>query len=472
MPPPLPPHAEARVKPKKEALLCYTEVALLGLKNEVLVIYILADDLTGATDTGVQFAKQGYRTLVLLVTESAPWKLPHFERPTAGIEVLVLDTETRHLDPSSAQPRIRFILQYLAPAPEDIIYQKIDSTLRGNPGAEIDECLRTLRKDICLFAPAFPAMKRITVAGCLLVDNQPLGQTAYYTGNLAPQEASYISNLLKQQTSLPIIRLDLSDVIKGPRIITERLRRATQAGDRIIVADAINDMHLYHLLVGGRAYGSTMLYAGSAGLANALAEVHCAQFPPVSSAVTPLSKRSGPLVIVNGSRRTLARQQVDYLKARIDVVDVALNVEQLCTHRESYIAQQIARVAQALFARHHVIIRPDPRDLDEQRQQAILQTGQLDRRQLETLIQSSIGELVSRIIEQTGVSWLLVIGGDTAAGVCNAAGIYQLQVRQEVLPGVPLCVGTSLDGRELTLITKAGGFGDETTLSAIVNTFK
>ena len=131
------------------------------------MIYILADDLTGANDTGVQFAKYGYHTLVMIVTESAPWKFPHFERPTDGVEALVVDTETRHLDPSSVQPRIRFIVQYLDPAPEDTIYKKVDSTLRGSPGAEIDECLRALNRDMCLFAPAFPAMKRLTVAGCL-----------------------------------------------------------------------------------------------------------------------------------------------------------------------------------------------------------------------------------------------------------------------------------------------------------------
>lgn len=436
------------------------------------MFYILADDLTGANDTGVQFAQYGYSAMVVIVTESIPGERPYFEHLPLNIEALVCDTESRSLDPASAQQRIRGILQSINPAPEDTIYKKVDSTLRGNPGAEIEACLQELHKEICLFAPAFPAMQRTTVAGCLLVERQPLGQTAYYAGNLPQHEASFIPNLLKQQTTLPVARLDLSEIVNGQSVITERLRQAAQAGERIVVADAVNDGHLRHLVSGGQAYGHSVLYAGSAGLANALAEAYYPQFPPASSESLLPPKLSDPLLVVNGSRRMVGQQQVDYLKTHLDVVDVALDLEQLCAAHETYIAQQAARAVQALVAHHHTIIRPDPQYLDEHRQQALLETHQFHQRQLETSIQASIGELVSRIINQTGLSGLLIIGGDTAVGVCAAAGIHQLQVRQEVLPGVPLCIGMLPDFRELTLVTKAGGFGDEKTLYMLMNRLK
>ena len=109
------------------------------------MIYVIADDLTGANDTGVQFSKQGYSTQVAILSDTQSQHLASTLSQEA-LDVLVIDTETRDADAAAARARIRAVLASLYLQPGDIVYKKIDSTLRGQIGVELDECLRLLRK--------------------------------------------------------------------------------------------------------------------------------------------------------------------------------------------------------------------------------------------------------------------------------------------------------------------------------------
>ena len=63
-------------------------------------LLILADDFTGSLDTGVHFAKQGVSTVVQIADRE-----DSFPSDTDA-QVLVLDTESRHLSAEHAYNRI------------------------------------------------------------------------------------------------------------------------------------------------------------------------------------------------------------------------------------------------------------------------------------------------------------------------------------------------------------------------------
>ena len=63
-------------------------------------LLILADDLTGCMDTGVQFAKVGIRTRVCLFSDNNEAVMGQSEAP-----VKVIDTESRHLSAVEAARR-------------------------------------------------------------------------------------------------------------------------------------------------------------------------------------------------------------------------------------------------------------------------------------------------------------------------------------------------------------------------------
>lgn len=60
----------------------------------MILLLIIADDFTGALDTGVQFAARGIRTRVTVA--------PDVDFAACEMDVLVVNTETRHLPAAKA----------------------------------------------------------------------------------------------------------------------------------------------------------------------------------------------------------------------------------------------------------------------------------------------------------------------------------------------------------------------------------
>lgn len=428
------------------------------------MIYIIADDLTGATDTGVQFSKQGYTTHVVIVSKAESEDLANVRELTETVDVLVIDTETREMDSKTARSRLRQVLRLLPLCDDDMVYKKVDSTLRGNVGAELDECLNVLKKDACLFTPSFPQNKRITVKGNLIVHDQLLGFSEYYVGNLDPDEASYIPSLLQQDTTLPIDRIDLQDVIQGKDAILHQIHTLTQQGKKILVIDAMNDHQLCELLHSSFECEKSVLYAGSAGLANALSEVcnrkHSITISP------PHALQS--VLIVSGSMRSIAYRQIEYFKTQVNPYDMPLDVERIAGSREAYLKRLLLHVTQALREeQQHMLIYPDPFYRETPINETIRSRYDLNFRELGLVIRNFLGELVRRILDKTSTNTLILTGGDTAIGVCEKLGIFQLTILDELLPGIPLSLGSLKTHGEVNIVTKAGGFGEEDALYVV-----
>lgn len=128
---------------------------------------VIADDFTGACDVAVQFKKQGLETVVLTDIE--------FLGSFKGVfDVVVVDTETRNLTSEDAYRKVRRAVRLLRQNNVKLVYKKIDSTLRGNIGAEINAVMDELDVKAIIVAPAFPDQKRTVINGHLLVNGEPL----------------------------------------------------------------------------------------------------------------------------------------------------------------------------------------------------------------------------------------------------------------------------------------------------------
>ncbi|RLI05767.1 hypothetical protein DRO22_02310, partial [Candidatus Bathyarchaeota archaeon] len=119
---------------------------------------MIADDFTGACDVAVQFKKQGLETVVLTDIE--------FLGSFKGVfDVVVVDTETRNLTSEDAYRKVRRAVRLLRQNNVKLVYKKIDSTLRGNIGAEINAVIDELDVKAIIVAPAFPDQKRTVING-------------------------------------------------------------------------------------------------------------------------------------------------------------------------------------------------------------------------------------------------------------------------------------------------------------------
>src|SRR5262245_10463373 len=141
-------------------------------------LLVIADDLTGANDAGVQFALCGIRSIVF--ADSKIEKLPP-EYP-----VVVVNTESRHLPPREAAERVRKVAEIGLAAGVQYFYKKTDSTLRGNIGAELEALRQTTGASFIPFIPALPDLGRTTREGTHYVHGIPIAETAFAKDPLNP----------------------------------------------------------------------------------------------------------------------------------------------------------------------------------------------------------------------------------------------------------------------------------------------
>src|SRR6266850_908183 len=220
-----------------------------------LPLTIVADDLTGACDTGALFAARGPVPVTV-------WPDPPLRAP-----VSVVDTESRALNPVDAARRVSGVARNLA---RTRFFKKIDSTLRGPIGAELDALLRATSSPGALVCPTLPAERRVVVERVLLVGAQPVAETPIAEDPTFPRAAgtSNVVDLLRPQLDRPFAWIPLGRVREGGSPLAARLVRL--AG-MVIVADAETDADLDALIEAVLELDAPPLLVGAAGLALALA---------------------------------------------------------------------------------------------------------------------------------------------------------------------------------------------------------
>jgi D-threonate/D-erythronate kinase len=251
---------------------------------------IVADDLTGACDTGSLFAADGPVPLGV-------W--PALPRPAA---VRVVDTESRA---ASADEAVARVGRVPALAPASRYFKKIDSTLRGHVALETDALMRATGLGTALVCPAFPAQGRVVVGGTLLVDGVPLVETPIGRGVELPSRSSSVVDVLRARIDRPLAWIPLEEVRAAGGRLAARLGRL--AGT-VIVADAETNADLDALVDAAVRSEPPVLLVGSAGLGRALA----ARLSLLGEEVELDARR---WLIVAGSRHPVTRAQVELARA-------------------------------------------------------------------------------------------------------------------------------------------------------------
>jgi D-threonate/D-erythronate kinase len=384
----------------------------------MLPLLILADDLTGAADSAARCRGAGLPAEIYLQPP----------RPPLVSGVTAFTSDSRHLLPTEAAARVQDLARPLQHQ-EARWYKKIDSTLRGNIGSELDALLDLLALPCALVCPAFPAQGRGLEDGYLVAPN-------------LPPRSLHLPSILEAQSRRVVEAIPLA-VVRGG-LLAERLADALARGAQLLVVDALADEDLREILVAVQAVTPAALLCGSAGLVGVLAESAIAAGPAVEDRgfIDEQAEVSGVLVVV-GSGSEIAHRQMESLCSQETVTRLVLGSDSPLIPADKFPAHP-----QRLCLLH--LPQPTPG--------AVLD-GPLARRYAERL-----GEAAVAFIEKMQPSLLILTGGDTAVSVLGRLGIDKLQVVSELLPGMPLCTGTTKGGRSYRVIMKPGSFGDEKTL--------
>jgi uncharacterized protein YgbK (DUF1537 family) len=429
----------------------------------MIKLLVIADDLTGALDTGVQLAKKGIPTEVRIPSCGAPGESGAEGEHTPDTAVVVIDTESRHLPPEEAFTRARNAALWGKAAGAAGFYKKTDSTLRGNIGAELAGLMDACPRDTPLiFAPAFPALKRTTRLGVQYVDGVSLEKTAFARDRLNPITTANIAEIITtgaRGAALKVYRAapeQLAEVLGSPGAektltLVDGEKEEDLAETSRQIQAAIN-----------RPDGARPLplMAGCAGFAAYLPELL-----GIIPGRPPQPKLSRPFLAVNGSLNPVSLSQIRAAAAagvktiRIEPKDLKAPSENVKIIAEK-IKEHFTRREDALL--YNIL---DPREAEDFTSAAAA-LG-IPEEKVHEVLPQTYGTIVHRLVSDTPLGILVVFGGDTLVGILKALGKNSVIPAAEIFPGVVIARIPGIDNPRY-ILTKAGGFGDENLLRNIL----
>ena len=426
---------------------------------------VIADDLTGANDTGVQFARQGARTIVPLDWHDLTSLGRH-------ADVLVLCTNSRGLPAGAAAQRAKLAAQALRKARVAAIYKKIDSTFRGNVGAELDAILDIYPVRITLLTPSFPPAGRAVINGTLTVDGIPVHRTSIGRDPVAPVRQSHLPTLLRAQSRRSIHHLPL-EILRARWPRAARVTRSWQPTDGgVVVADAATAADLRRLARLIAEEGLLGVAAGSAGLAAALSSA----LTWGRRAIRRLSPVEHPILLAVGSPNPTSLAQVADFERRRSASTIRGEIREILGGPERF-RRELERVlgkasAEVLGGRDTMITLAQESD----GRRALRRRGFSARGKklpaLSPCASATLSEFLGRsardLTRRARLGALVLCGGDIAVATCRALRADGIILGGEVQAGVPW--GRLVGGEypNLPVITKAGGFGSPDVFRAAI----
>jgi len=432
---------------------------------------IIADDLTGAMDTGVLFARKYPRVSVLFDKN-------FIDEMARQNDALIIDTESRNIPSENAYSIVREYVESLSDTGSELIYKKIDSTLRGNIGRELEAILDTGAFDMIALAPALTLNGRTTLNGCHYLNGRLLTESDLASDPFSPVKSSYIPDIVKGQTVLNTSVVSLKDIRAGNGFLSEVLNNLHINGCRIAVMDAETEGDLDNIVKALGVSKLKVLPCGSAGLFSrmfAAGESDNRTYTEESGMDNCRQshiKKDKPLVVLSGSPAKISKLQIAYAQNNGEYV-VKLDGDRIIA-TEAMASAEINRVKnlalQTLGTGGNIIIDAagaGKNDLNEAfsgRPEKLLEASRK--------LQNAIACIAEEIAGNAEISGMLIFGGDTALSICRRLGAKALRIMGEVEPLVPY--GTFVGGRlnGMYVATKAGGFGSESIIPNTVRYFR
>jgi uncharacterized protein YgbK (DUF1537 family) len=397
-------------------------------------IVVIADDFTGGNDAGVSLACTGLRVDVA------------FELPYHGnADVLVVNSDSRALAARHAASRIEALVHDCYSNPHQLLLKKIDSTLRGNPGAELEAMMRSTGKQLAIVSPAFPDAGRTTVQGQCLVNGVPVTETEFASDPKTPVASADISMILQAQTTISCQSMSLSQ-------FSHRLNQYEPDGPEIWVVDAQTDGCLDTIATLALAQKERPLLVGSAGICQALARQNVNTSPRC-------------LLAMVGSMSEVAQRQIATVCRNARAESLVIDIENVLCGSPTHYLQQIINI---LSSGRHCIVHTCPDHKARHRIPELCARWQLTRPQLGEKVCHFLGVLTRHVLEAVTPDALYLSGGDVASAVAGALGARGFRITGCVAQCVPY--GHFAGGLwQRPVMTKAGGFGDEATLLQVLN---
>ena len=396
---------------------------------------VIADDFTGANDTGVQIRRRGIPVRVVfsgkdIHQESSPCGSP-------GSLSWVLDTESRFLSVEPAFSKIISEAEKISFGDYKHVIKKVDSTLRGNIGIETRALAQCYEPELIIFAPAFPDLGRTTVNGVHCLNGMPLCQTEIAKDPKTTVLIDNVHEIMARAFDEKVIHAGL-DALRSNTVDLEN--------GRIFTFDAETGEDLKAIARIVLASGKRVLWVGSAGLVDGLLGT-AARIPPVLAVVASVSS------VTRGQLLFAERRGIAMVKAPLCAI-----IEK--TANPWIVAEEA--IAFLVKGRDVLLFSSSAYSNDEFRKaEECARRAGLSAEAMSMFTQETMGQIAALILEKARISGLFLSGGDTAMSCIEKAGARGTEIETEIATGIPLMrlLGGKYEG--LKVVTKAGAFGNE-----------
>ena len=428
------------------------------------IVGIIADDLTGANDTALQFKLNGADTNILL-NENVSEIQEHIPQAWA------ISTESRNGTPACAFDKVKKAIElFTDKINPDFFYKKIDSTVRGNIAVEVISALEALDWDAAVIMPAFPSEGRTTVGGYQLLNGTPIERTEMAADPHSPITESHLPSMMKHQLGENLENLvgliELKTVLDGAGPILRKINELIEDGKRIIIVDSVSDTDIKQTVLAVQKSEYKILPVGNAAAAKVLSNIW---FPNENGIDRNIKVPKMPKFIVSGSATHITADQIKALEKNciysekskiyeLDMDTIMLGVQD----------EFVDRIVQDLSNTGIVLVHTSNLFKNFNGFDSASINVELTKSGLANMITDYLAELTSAVLSKI-CAILITLGGETSYKCCDALGVCQLSLVDEVLPAIAL--SKNVDSTQY-IVTKSGNLGKETTIMDILRYFE
>jgi len=382
-------------------------------------IGVIADDLTGALDTGVQFSNFGLESVIQLRPN-----------PENDADVIVINTDSREISEEKAQENVNAAAENLLGR---ILFKKIDSTFRGHIEAEITTILNQTTYTKAIVCPTIIEEDRVVIDSKLWVSGKLLHETPFSHDPTWPTNTSSVEDFFKEE----LTKISIDEVRSSP---SELRKKLILSRDKIIVPDSTEREDLS--LLANAVWNTNILPCGALAFAKAWISAAGHTELQISKIQTPIND---PTLIVAGSLHPNTIQQVNILSRNHNCIEIVIPPSN----------SDIREIQSEIFndskkANKTIILRTPKENLNNRKMRETLKRNQ--------------AKIVTAIVESFQINSLIGCGGDTVNALLSELNTEAIICHSEVFPGFPYGILQGGIGNNLPIYTKAGGFGSSQVL--------
>lgn len=397
----------------------------------------VADDLTGATTTGVLLARSKARTAVFFNEKAAQQ-----DKNVSDLDAILVSSNSRPLPGNEAYDKVFSATKALKEMGVEFFSKRIDTTLRGGVGVEIDAMMDCIGNDVvAVVVPTMPQSRRFLVGGYSIIDGVALVNTPVAQDVRTPVHECYIPKLLNGQSRRNVGNVTLEHVLHGMGAVQRELKKVRQEGAEIIVVDAVTIEDIEVIAQACVNLRWNVLAVDPGPFTTKLAYVR--ELVGTESPNIPEKTLDGTgktVLIAAGSATPVTKRQMEVLcederHVRISVEPRALidggaaavqEVNKTVDAAMKLLTEGTPRAILMETALHGELL--NLREEDEKRGYA---EGMSAER-----INAGLGTIVAGILERAGrerIAGIYTTGGDTMVNVCFQLGVQCLEVVDYVI---------------------------------------